>query len=259
VRRGAHRLIELRRDFQWNSIQLESYRTEDWSGGSLQGDAQSAPSPSVRIEEPAPKAAPVEAGLTVTRRGLADHLLARAQDSLDSGDVAAATDAVEHALALDPSNSIALVAAAVLHHRGGNMVKARSCLDRALALSSDDVLALTVRGIVELGQGAPHSARRYLQRVHSLSPSALTAVALSGALLALGDHQAVCALLEPMANDNAPAELYANLAFAQWSHGAADDARASLQQAMVAGADPRNPRVVALQRKLAVRPDELTH
>src|SRR5690606_36868772 len=51
VRRGAHRLIELRRDFQWNSIQLEPYCTEDWSGGSLQGDAQSAPSPSVRIEE----------------------------------------------------------------------------------------------------------------------------------------------------------------------------------------------------------------
>src|SRR5690606_3051145 len=112
VRRGAHRLIELRRDFQWNSIQLEPYRTEDWSGGSLQGDAQSAPSPSVRIEESAPKAAPAEAGLTVTRRGLADHLLARAQDSLDSGDVAAATGAVDRALALDPSNSIALVAAA---------------------------------------------------------------------------------------------------------------------------------------------------
>jgi type II secretory pathway component GspD/PulD (secretin) len=37
VRRGAHRLIELRRDFQWNSIELDSYRTEDWSGGSLQG------------------------------------------------------------------------------------------------------------------------------------------------------------------------------------------------------------------------------
>ncbi len=251
VRRGAHRLVDLRRSFQWNPLSLEGYRPEDWAGGSLQGDPQAAVSPSLRLAQEAPAALPADTGLTVTRRGLAMHLLNQAQDDFDAGEISAATEAIERALALDPSNRTALVAGGVLYHRSGHVVRARNCLDRALALAEDDVLALTLRGLVELTQGAPHAARRYLERAHQLAPSALIAVDLSGALLALGDFAAATTLLQPLADDHAPPELHANLAFALWSAGAADDARTSLQQALRAGADPHNPRVVALQRMLA--------
>ena len=254
VRRGAHRLVDLRRGFQWNPLSLESYRSEDWSGGSLQGDAQAAPSPSLRVAGPEPEPLPADAGLTVTRRGLATHLLNQAQDALDAGELAEATEAIERALALDPNSRTALVAGGVLYQRSGHVVRARTCLDRALALEPDDALALTLRGIVELTQGGPHAARRYLERAHQLGPTALTAVDLAGALLALEDFAATRALLEPLAGASAPPELHANLAFAQWAMGAGDAASASLQKALVAGADPRNPRVVALQRLLAGPP-----
>src|SRR5690606_474936 len=83
VQRGSHRLVHLRKGFQWNSIQLDSYRPEDWSGGSSQGVAQSANAANVRIPDRSPRALAVDGGMTVTRKGLADHLIRSAQDLLD--------------------------------------------------------------------------------------------------------------------------------------------------------------------------------
>ena len=46
----------------------------------------------------------------------------------------------------------------------------------------------------------------------------------------------------------APPELHANLAYAELEAGDAAAARASLNQAFVAGADAHNPRIVALDQ-----------
>ncbi len=122
-------------------------------------------------------------------------------------------------------------------------------------MRGDDVVALTARGVVDLADGAPNAARRYFARAHELAGSPVTALNLAAALLTLGRAEVARDLLRPFAADGAPPELFANLAFAEWSSGEAEPARATLERALDAGVDPRNPRVVALQRLLAVPVD----
>ena len=248
VERGSHRLVHLRKGFQWNSIQLDSYRPEDWSGGSLQGDAQSATSASVRIPEGKPRGLPVDAGMTVTRKGLADHLIRGAQALLDKGEIRGALRAMEQALALEPSRLDARVTAGILYERRGNRERARQMLDAALEIDADDVVALTARGTLEMGGGSAYAAHRYLERAHELGNSAMTAANLGAAWIALGEDTKAGDLLKAMDGLAAPPELHANLAYALLQVGEIEQARASLNKSFAAGADARNPRLVALQR-----------
>ncbi|MBL8726752.1 MAG: hypothetical protein JNK49_22110 [Planctomycetes bacterium] len=247
VRRGAHRLVQLRRGFQWNSIDMERYRREDWQGGSLQGQAMAAKEPEVRIPDAPAPALPADRGLTVTRQGLAAHLLGRAQVELDAGQVTQAIATVERAIELEPTQVDALVAGGILHARQCNHARARHLLDRALALAGDHVPALMARGAVELDDGSPYAAKRYMQRAHELAHDSFTAANLGGALLALGDAQGARDLLRSAGAPGAPPELHSNLAFAELATGHVVEARESLNRALVAGADARNPRVAALQ------------
>ncbi len=248
IERGAHRLVQLRHGFQWNPIRLDGYRPEDWSGGSLQGNAQAAQAPEVRVPSRSPVALPADRGTTVTRKGLAGHLLAKAEADLGNGDVAAALTEIERALSLEPTRVEALVAAGVLSERRGDRAHARLLLDRALEQNPDDVTALTGRGASELSAGSAFAAKRYFERAHAVGQSTLTAANLGGALLALGETEAARELLRATASPSAPPELHANLAFAELSTGHADKARESLNRALAAGADARNPRLVALER-----------
>ena len=256
VQRGSHRLVQLRRGFQWNPIRLDGYRPEDWSGGSLQGQAQAAAGPDLRLPAPVPAPLPAEQGTTVTRRGLASHLLARAEQELAQGDPQAALAQLERALALDPHRQEALVAAGVLHDRRGERARARVLLDRAVDQGGDDVVALSARGALELGAGSPFAARRYFEAAHTRSNTTMTAANLGAALLVLGEFEAARELLRGIADPSAPPELHANLAFAELQTGHADLARESLRRALAAGADARNPRLVALQRLLDAPVDE---
>jgi type II secretory pathway component GspD/PulD (secretin)/Flp pilus assembly protein TadD len=249
--RGAHRLVHLRRGFQLNPIQLDGYRPEDWSGGSLQGDAEAATAPDLRVPAAAPSALPPDRGATVTRHGLASHLLATASRHLGDGDQDRALVAIERALALEPDRIEALIAGGVLLARRGERARARGMFDRALARNADDVIGLTGRGALELDSGSPFAARRYLERAHVLGQTPLTAANLAAALLALGDGEAARELLLQARTPTAPPELHANLAFAQLSTGRPQAARESLREAMAAGADARNPRLVALDRLIA--------
>ena len=251
VRRGSHRLVQLRRGFQWNSIDLDGHRTEDWSGGSLQGRAMAAGEPEVRVPENLPAALPADRGLTVTRQGLAVHLLARAQVELDAGQVQAAIATIERALELEPRHGAGLVAAGVLLARHGHVVRARALLDRALELDGRNVVALVARGAVEMTDGSPYAARRYMERAHELGQTAMTAANLGGAMLTLGDAAGAREFLRAVAAPNAPPELHANLAFAELATGHVVEARESLHRALVAGADARNPRLAALESLVA--------
>ena len=252
IRRGSHRLVQLRRGFQWNSIQLDSYRPEDWSSGSLQGRAMAAPGPEAHLRDSGPLAMPKDAGLTVTRKGLASHMLAKAQMELDQGHQRQAIATIEKALDLEPDNHEALVAAGTMHSRNGNPGRARQLLERAIVTGADDVLALTARGALELTDGTPHAARRFLQRAHEIANTPMTAANLGGALLALGEQQQALELMRASAGADAPPELHANLAFAELQAGHVELAQASLINALSAGADTRNPRVAALQNLVAM-------
>lgn len=251
VERGAHRLVQLRRAYQWNPIRLDEYRPEDWSGGSLQGDSQAARGPGVRVPERAPAPLLADAGTTVTRRGLADHLIRRAAQALDAGDAAGALRELDRALALEPTRADALVTAGVLCERRGDRRRAQQLLDEALSLRPDDVVALTARGTIELDAGSPYAAYRYFDRAHGLGGTAITAANLGAVTLALGKAEQAAALLHGAIGPDAPPELYANLAFAELEVGRVEHAREQLEAALVAGADVRNPRIVALQRLVA--------
>lgn len=247
VRRGAHRLVQLRRGFQWNGIAMEGFRSEDWQGGSLQGQAMAAKAPEVRIPDGPGGTHPPDRGLTVTRKGLAAHLLGRAQVEVEAGQIHAAIAIIERAVELEPTLVDALVAAGVLHARQGNQSRARQLLDRALVLDGDHVAGLMARGAVELGDGSAYAAKRFMERAHELAKDPLTAANLGGTLLALGDVQGARDLLRGAAAPGAPPELHCNLAFAELATGHTVEARESLGRALVAGADVRNPRVAALQ------------
>jgi MSHA type pilus biogenesis protein MshL len=251
IARGAHRLVHLRRGFQWNAIRLDGCRPEDWSGGSLQGDAQAATAPEVRVPANQPLALAPDRGTTITRRGLSSHLLATANRQLADGDQHLALETIERALLLEPDRVEALIAAAVLYERRGRRARARVLFDRALERNPDDIIGLTGRGALELDDGSPFAARRYLDRAHDLGRTPLTAANLGAALLSLGDGEGAHALMAAAVDAAAPPELYANLAFAELSIGKVHEARASLRSALAAGADARNPRLVALDRLVA--------
>ncbi|MCK5942760.1 MAG: tetratricopeptide repeat protein [Planctomycetes bacterium] len=251
VERGAHRLVNLRRGFQWNPINLDHYRPEDWSGGAMQGRAQAAGTPNVRVPDRLAQELPAESGTTVTRQGLSAHLIRTAQVELDKGDVAAALQTLERALELNPTRVDALVTAGVLYERRGNRQRARRLLDAAITRAPDDVVALTARGTLEMNAGAAFAAHRYFTRAHELGNTMLTAANLGASWLALDEPDQARTLLSTAAGVGAPPELHANLAFAQLEVGKVEHASESLKRAWAAGADARNPRMVALKRLVA--------
>lgn len=248
VERGSHRLVQLRRGFQWNPIRLESQRSEDWSAGSLQGQAQAAGTVGVRTPEVAPAPLPADRGITVTRRGLATLWLARADKSLAAGEPRLAMQAIDRALQLEPMHRDALVAAGLLEERYGDRQRARVLLDRAIDLGGDDPVAFTARGSLELALGSAWSARRYFERAHALAKSPTTAANLAAALIVLGEDDGARDLLQGAAASVGLPEAHANLAFVLLRAGELTAARVELRNALAAGADARNPRLVALQR-----------
>jgi Tfp pilus assembly protein PilF len=64
-------------------------------------------------------------------------------------------------------------------------------------------------------------------------------------------HDEALELLRAIAAPAAPPELHANLAFVELKCGYVAAARDSLLRALAAGADARNPRLVALDRMIA--------
>lgn len=258
LRRGSHRLVQLRRGFQWNSIRLDGERGEDWSGGSLQGTAQTVQRSDLRTPPTSVAPTAVFGSGTMTRAGLAGHAMEHAEEEIARGNPREALVEIERALQLDPTLREALIAGGVLLQRRGEQARARELLDRALQLAADDIVALTARGALEIDAGSPLAARRYLELAHHHGKSTLTAANLGAALLVLGEDRAARDLLRGAADPAAPPELHANLAYAELATGDTVRARAGLRQALIAGGDVRNPRLVALERLIADAEAKLT-
>jgi Flp pilus assembly protein TadD len=250
IRRGEHRLVNLRRPFQWNSIQLDSHRPEDWGAGALQIAPFAAAEPSARVPDAEPPPAAAGKNLSVTRDGLAGRLLVRAQKAIDEGQHRQAIVWLEEALALAPRRVDALVAAGVLSSRTGNRGRAHLWLERAVELAPDDPVALTALGALELLDASPRAAKGHLERAHAAIGTSTSASNLAAAMLLSGETEAARTLLRAAGDAQSPPELHANLAYAELATGNLTAARAAFERALAAGAEPRNPRVNALQRML---------
>ena len=252
VRRGADRLVALRRPFTKTSLAIESHRREDWRGGALQGQPESRPEqgPGLRASS-RPPAKARETSLTVTRRGLAGRFVTRAREALLRGQRRYALVQFERALALEFSVPVA-VTAAILRSRIGDVARARRHLDAVLARSTEQPYALTARGAVEMSSGQPHAALRFLEKAHERAPSGLSANNLGAALLALDRHEEAYAVMSAQLDDASRfPELLANLAFAALELEREAEARTHFAAALRAGANPRDPRVDALARRIA--------
>jgi MSHA biogenesis protein MshL len=248
LRRGAHRLLALRRPFELGTLDLDGYRPEDWSGGAMTGMPQHPGGPGLRAVAPLPPAAPAGAGAaTVTRKGLAARLVQRAHVALANGDDTQALAELEQAIALDPEHVDALVAAAMLHgRRPGGVSRARELAGRSLAQAVDQPLALAAIGTLETMNGAPRAARRWLEAAHAKLGTGWTASNLGAALLLLGETAPARDVLRAHAGPDSPPELLANLAFAELQLGDVAAAREHADAALAAGASARDPRINAL-------------
>ncbi len=253
LQRAADRLIALRRPFKVSSLDLEGFRTEDWKSGLLQGEIHGAYDPALRLQSPK-SGIGSSRSLTVSRKGLAGRLIDRAAQALQDGDVTQAIEDLEQSSRLDPDAAKAYLYAGVLHSQRSEFRLARIQLEKASALLPDDVLVLTARGAVELAAGSPFRARKFLELAHAKANNPVSASNLGAALIATQEFVATRALLESFEGE-LPAELSANLAFAQMRLGDREKARESLRRATSAGADPRDPRILALAQELAEEPE----
>ena len=257
VQRGAHRLVSLRRGFKINSIDLEGLRHEDWGGGALQGFPVAPMGPESRVVASPDGSAGAEAlNSTISRTGLSARFVRRAQEALDGHRHAEAVAQLEQAISLNPQRVAPLVASGILLSRAGESGRAAAQLDRALAIEPDSPLALAARGALALLTGSARSGHRLLAEANAKLQTEWSANNVAAALLMLGEPAAARDVLRAATTLGSPPELFANLAFAEHLTGGHDAAIASLTQALAAGADPRNPRIHALQRILAAQQGE---
>ncbi len=249
VRRGTHRMVYLRRPFRATTLQLNSKPEEEWNT-ELHDDTNNEQERSNALEysQIAATENTSDNSLTVSRNGLAQQTVKHAQDQLEAGNIGQARSQMMKALKLDPSLIQVRILMAILASHDGDYQVARKNLDKVLSQDQDNSMALTARGLTDLQSGSPHSGLNYLKRAHSLASSSLTANNLAAALLGTGNPSAARELLEGIASDSNPGELYANLAFAQLQTDQAEMAKESLQAALRHGADARNPRVIVLTK-----------
>jgi len=166
----------------------------------------------------------------------------RAEDALDQVD--AALKDYASALAIDPTNAMALRSRAVTLHSHGRSADAIADLTRALASHVDDAITLRVRGTVYAESGQLGRAVEDFSKVLDQVPGDLTAREGRGlALAAAGDHgraiQDFTRVLqrEPRAQVARAARAYSLFRTAQYQ-------RAITDWDLLLKADPAQPAVI---------------
>lgn len=118
-------------------------------------------------------------------------LLAQGQAAYRAGDLTAAEDRIETALAVDPRNRgayVALGAVAAAQHLPGKSVR---FYREALALEPNDLAALSGEGIAMVQKGAVEPARANLARIRTLCKAECPAATTLAAAIAKGPPVAV--------------------------------------------------------------------
>lgn len=120
-------------------------------------------------------------------------LLAEGQSALKAGNLTAANDALETALALDPRNRAAFVALGRVAQAQQLPGKAIRMYFEALSLEPNDVSALSAQGEAMVQKGALERARANLARVKALCKSECAPATELAAAIAKGPPPAVVA------------------------------------------------------------------
>jgi len=151
-----------------------------------------------------------------------------------AGDAAAATEAVERALAAAPEHAPAWALRGRLAEAGGDLAGARSAFERALALEPNRVDALLGRGRVLLAAGATDEATAAYERALELAGDGAAAQAgLGRALLAAREWEpAAKALTLALAYRDHDADLWRLRGLAHLAYGQAEAAEADLTRAL---------------------------
>jgi Tfp pilus assembly protein PilF len=128
-------------------------------------------------------------------------LLAQGQAELKAGNLPAANDALETALALDPRNRAAFVTLGRVAQAQQLPGKAIRLYFQALALEPNDVNALSAQGEAMVQKGAVERARANLARVKTLCKSECASATQLAAAIAKGPPPVVIAAQN---NDKVP-------------------------------------------------------
>jgi len=129
-------------------------------------------------------------------------LLAEGQEQLKAGNLTAANDALETALAVDPRNRAAFVALGRVAQAQQLPGKAIRMYFEALSLEPNDVNALSAQGEAMVQKGAVERARANLVRVKALCKSECAPATQLAAAIAKGPPPAVVAAAR--SNDKVP-------------------------------------------------------
>jgi len=133
--------------------------------------------------------------------------LAHGEEAQRAGNLTAATDAFETALAVDPRNRAAYVAAAQVARAEGLQGKAIGLYREALLLDPQDVTAITGQGQAMVEKGALAKAKENLARARDLCKGECPQVAKLDAAIAKGVPPTVLSAKEVTPTPNvAPTE-----------------------------------------------------
>ena len=125
------------------------------------------------------------------------QLLAEARAARAAGNLDAATDALETAVAVDPRNRAAFVLLADTAEARGLPGKAIRLYREALALEPNDVAALAGQGEALVSKGAVNLARANLARVRALCKGACPEAQQLAAVIAKGPPIATAQATQP--------------------------------------------------------------
>ena len=128
-------------------------------------------------------------------------LLAEGQNQLKAGNLSAANDALETALAVDPRNRAAFIALGRVAQAQALPGKAIRLYFEALSLEPNDVTALSAQGEAMVQRGAVERARANLARVRALCKGECAPATQLAAAIAKGPPPAIVAA---QSNDRVP-------------------------------------------------------
>lgn len=129
-------------------------------------------------------------------------LLAEGQTQLRAGNLTAANDALETALAVDPRNRGAFVALGRVAQAQSMPGKAIAMYFEALSLDPNDVTALSAQGEAMVQKGAVERARANLARVRTLCKAECLPATQLAAVIAKGPPPA--AIVAAQSTDKVP-------------------------------------------------------
>jgi tetratricopeptide (TPR) repeat protein len=133
--------------------------------------------------------------------------LAHGEEAQRAGNLAAATDAYETALAVDPRNRAAYIAAAQVARAEGLQGKAIGLYREALLLDPQDLVAITGQGQAMVEKGAIAKAKENLARAKDVCKGECPQVAKLDAAIAKGVPPTVLSAKEVTPTPNvAPTE-----------------------------------------------------